>query len=377
MSPLRPAARPADHVLVRTPRRGSGRRRRARPRWRWCAPARRRGRPRCARRRTPPPAAPCPPRAVPPGPCRGRPPPRPAPPRGGSAPAPGPPRRRRDPPASRPATRGSGGGAPSPRAAAAGLARERRISTLAQGFAPGPVARSAGSTTGSASSIDASSSSCAGAKAAWAGAAPPEEEDLAHLALAELLQRVGGHVGARQLGRRAQEDAGRVEGDVAVPHHRHPPDRQVEPRRAVVGVPVVPAHEDRRRRAAPDALPRDAEPAVGLVAGGVDDLVVVPAQLLHREVASEAHVAEEAEGGAGRRGGEDAGDGLDLLVVGRDAAAHEAVGRGQAVEHVDVDRLVGAPEERLGGVEAGRPGTDDGDAHGGPSSRVVGCPAGT
>ena len=67
-------------------------------------------------------------------------------------------------------------------------------------------------------------------------------------------------------------------------------------RLAVVGVAVVPADEDRGRRAPRDALARDAEAAVGLVAGRVDDLVVVAAQLLDRHVAPELHVAR----GSGR-----------------------------------------------------------------------------
>ena len=56
-----------------------------------------------------------------------------------------------------------------------------------------------------------------------------------------------------------------------------------------------------------------------------------------RDVAAELDVAEEAE--ARVRGGlrEAPCDRLDLLVVRRDAGAHEPVRRRQAVEHVDPD----------------------------------------
>ena len=48
-------------------------------------------------------------------------------------------------------------------------------------------------------------------------------------------------------------------------------------------------------------------------------------------------------------------------MVGRDAEPHEPPGRRQPLDHVDLDRDVGA-EQRTGGVEAGRPGADDCDA---------------
>ena len=72
-------------------------------------------------------------------------------------------------------------------------------------------------------------------------------------------------------------------------------------------------------------------------AGRVDDRVVVLQQLLARDVLAEGDVAEEAE--ARVRGGllVDAGDGLDLRVVGGDARAHQAPRRRQALEHVDLD----------------------------------------
>ena len=74
------------------------------------------------------------------------------------------------------------------------------------------------------------------------------------------------------------------------------------------------------------------------------------------------------------------GDRLDLLVVGRHAGADQAVGRGEAVEHVDLDDEVLLLQQVVGGIEAvGR--ADDGDsqgaivgsglAHGGADSSIA------
>ena len=55
------------------------------------------------------------------------------------------------------------------------------------------------------------------------------------------------------------------------------------------------------------------------------------------------------------------GHGLDLLVVGRDARAHESEGHRDAVEHVDLDDEPFLPEKLIGRIEAGGTGTDDRD----------------
>ena len=80
---------------------------------------------------------------------------------------------------------------------------------------------------------------------------------------------------------------------------------------------------------------------------------------------AEGDGAEEAE--ARMSGGAlvDAGDGLDLGVIGGDAGADEAPGCGQALEHVDLESVGGVGEQVAGGVEAGRAGADHGDAKGG------------
>jgi hypothetical protein len=81
-----------------------------------------------------------------------------------------------------------------------------------------------------------------------------------------------------------------------------------------------------------------------------------------RDVPADLDVAEEP---APRIGGgllEDARDRLDLRMIGRDAPSHEAPGRCEALEemHLGVRARL---QQMTGRVEAGRPGSDDGDAH--------------
>ena len=84
----------------------------------------------------------------------------------------------------------------------------------------------------------------------------------------------------------------------------------------------------------------------------VDDRVVVGRQVGVGEVAAHLHVAVEAELGVGGDLVVDPRHRLDLLVVGRDAAAHQPEGRRQAVVHVDLDLEVVLLLQVLGGVEA-------------------------
>ncbi len=133
----------------------------------------------------------------------------------------------------------------------------------------------------------------------------------------------------------------------------------------MVGVAVVPADELGGGVRAGEIFPGDAEGPVRRRAGGVDDRVVVGQQVLAGDVLAEGDVAEVAE--ARMRGGllVDARDRLDLGVVGRDAGADQAPGRGQPLEHVDLEALVGGLEQVPGGVEAGRARADHDDADGG------------
>src|SRR5271168_4450585 len=100
---------------------------------------------------------------------------------------------------------------------------------------------------------------------------------------------------------------------------------------------VVPADELGGGVRAGELFAGNAERPVGGRTGCVDDGVVVGEEVLAGDVLTEGDVAEVTE--ARVCGGllVDAGDGLDLGVVGRDAGADEAPGRGQALEHVDVE----------------------------------------
>ena len=79
------------------------------------------------------------------------------------------------------------------------------------------------------------------------------------------------------------------------------------------------------------------------------------------QVASQLDAAEEAEALLRRGLLVDPHDRLDLRVVRRDAGAHEAERRRQAIEQVHAHGPLGG-EQVAGGVEAGRPGADDRDA---------------
>ena len=212
-------------------------------------------------------------------------------------------------------------------------------------------------------------------KRGFGRSASPEQKHLAHPARAQHVQRVRGDVGLFQFGRGAQQDARRIDGDVAVADHRDAGHRQIDLGLAVVGVSVVPAYEHRGRRAARHAFTRDAQAAVGLVAGRIDDLVVMTAQFFHRHIASQAHIPEEPEARARGRRREHARDGLDLFVVGRHASAHQSVRGRQSLEHVDIDYGVSALEQCLCGIEAGGTGTDDCDAHERHPLRMEKCAA--
>jgi hypothetical protein len=126
-----------------------------------------------------------------------------------------------------------------------------------------------------------------------------------------------------------------------------------------VRVAVVPGDEVGGRVGAGEVLARDPEPVVLRRPDRIDDRVVVPEQLLARDVGAELDAAEVAEGRVGRRLLVDPGDGLDLRVVRGDAGADEPERRRQAVEQVDLEARL---EQRLGGVEAGGPGAQDDDA---------------
>ena len=107
-----------------------------------------------------------------------------------------------------------------------------------------------------------------------------------------------------------------------------------------IRVAVVPGDELRRRPRAGEVFARNVQATVALRTGRVDDRVVEPGEIRMREVASHLDVAEEPEARPGRDPLERPGDRLQLRVVGRDAEPHQTPGRGQALDHVHLDRQV-------------------------------------
>src|SRR5215510_3882425 len=94
-----------------------------------------------------------------------------------------------------------------------------------------------------------------------------------------------------------------------------------------------------------EVLTRYAHAPVGLRARREDDLMVVTPEVRQRDVLSEIDRAIEAE-----------------ARIGRDPGAHEPVGRGQPVDHVDLDDDALMLQEVIRRVVAGRSRADDGNA---------------
>ena len=161
---------------------------------------------------------------------------------------------------------------------------------------------------------------------------------------------------------RAAQDARDVDRHVADADDRGTLLREVEGEVAVVGMPVVPGDEFRGRMAAGEILAGNAHAPIGLGARRIDDLVVVPPEIRDGDVAAELDAAEEAKPRVRGDLVERAGDGLDLLVIGRHARAHEAVRRGHAIEQIDLGDDVLLLQQMIGRVEAGGPGADDCDS---------------
>ena len=181
--------------------------------------------------------------------------------------------------------------------------------------------------------------------------------------LAEYLEGFSRDVGRSEFVRVPHQDAGHVHRHVAVADDRDAPGRgQVEAAILEVGMAVVPADELGCRVNAGQVFARNPHLAVGFVAGGVDDVVVVPAEVVDRNIAAEFDVAEEAETLMLRGAVVDPDDVLDLLVIGSDAAAHQTERSGKAVEQVDMGLDAVRLEQRGDRVEAARTGADHGDA---------------
>ena len=167
------------------------------------------------------------------------------------------------------------------------------------------------------------------------GTAAGGDHHFTHLRGAQGRQRVVGDVGAGQLIGVGGEDARDVEGDVAVAHEDDPFVAQVDGQPGEVRVAVDPRHHLGGGRGARQSHPVDIEAPVIGRADGVEHGVVMCQQIGVAQVIADLDV--EVEGQAAPSGDpvEQPRDPLGALVVGGHTGAHQAVGRGQFLEHVD------------------------------------------
>lgn len=130
-------------------------------------------------------------------------------------------------------------------------------------------------------------------------------------------------------------------------------------------MPAVPVDEVGGGDASGEVLTGHVEPAVDARARCVNDGVVALGQLRVGNVPAELHAADEAHLRALQDFAQRPGDAFDLGVVGGDAVAHQPVGRGEPVQHVNGDRLAFLPGQGVRSVDPGGAGPDHRDAQGG------------
>ena len=169
---------------------------------------------------------------------------------------------------------------------------------------------------------------------------------------------VVGDVGAGHLANGLGQHAGDIDGDVAEADDDDGFGVERRVQVAEIGVAVVPADERGDPDDAHQLRAGDAELAVAAGPGGQHDGVVETAQGSDGDIAADLDIAEEAHAFIERGFLVGAGDVLGLGVVGGDATADQPVGGGQALDDVEGDIGAGL-QQRLGGIEPGRPRADD------------------
>lgn len=196
-------------------------------------------------------------------------------------------------------------------------------------------------------------------------AATSEDVHLECLVGLEAFVDVGGDFGGEQFVAGLGENACDVEGDVADAEDGDLLGLE-GPGAGDVGVAVVPGDEVGGTVAAVEVDAGDVQCAVRVGSGGEDDGVVEATQVVEVDVGAVVDVAEQANLRLVEhlvQGGDDA---LDAWVVRGNAVANEPERGRHPLEEVDAharsaDIVVGL-HERVGGVDACRSGTDDGDA---------------
>ena len=173
------------------------------------------------------------------------------------------------------------------------------------------------------------------------GTATGRDNHLAHRGSAQHLKRRDRDIGSGKGFRLGDQQAGDVEGDVAVADDHHPLMAEINGRLGVVGVPVDPRHGLRRGRAAVQRLTRDVEPAGPRRSDRVQHRMVVIHEIGVRHLPAHLHVEVDAEAVPPADPVEEPGDRPGALMIRRDAAPHQAVGRGHPFEDVDADPALG------------------------------------
>ena len=175
--------------------------------------------------------------------------------------------------------------------------------------------RSAGSTTTSTPSSSPSSRNSSVVNATLQRPASAHDHHLVHTAVVQRLQSVVGDVGVGKHIGVGHQDAGDVDGDVAVADDHRAAAGDVRRHLLEVRVRVVPADEVDCGHAAGQLLAGNAQGTVGLGAHRVDDGVVAFGEFVGLIRLADREIAEEAEPGVAGRLLEGAADRLDLRMV--------------------------------------------------------------
>ena len=193
-------------------------------------------------------------------------------------------------------------------------------------------------------------------------APPPEHVDVGDRRGLEPLIDVVGNLGGEQVFGVLCEHAGDIECDVSVSDHRDIFCVQ-RPGPGNVRVTVIPAHKIGRPITALEINSRDIQLLVFDRASRENHRVIVPLQILERDVGAVIDVSKQADRSGVQDFPERCDDALNAGVVGGHTVADETIGCRKTLEQVDRD-VKGALvfEQDVGGINAGRSCAHDGKA---------------
>ena len=129
-------------------------------------------------------------------------------------------------------------------------------------------------------------------------------------------------------------------------------------------MPVIPADKDRRRVAADEVFPRNAELPVGFRAGRKQDLMVVGQGIGQPDIFAKGHVSEKAKAGQFGKFFVLSNDRFNFLMIRCHAASDQSIRSRQAVKQVNPNSHVFLLEQFANRVESGRSRAENSDAEG-------------